>query len=772
MYGGLTAKERLAQLQQKSGTKDPPPKAGVPLKKVGKINGAAEKPKEEAKPASAAAAKQPEVAKPKAVEVAATKDEPKKVETKPAEEPKKAEEKVQPQAAKPDTTDAKEPVKPKVEEKPKEEPKQPEVKVEPPKATEESKVAEVKKQPEPTEEAAKPPEQKPKGEPKKVESAKELKPKEEPSNVEIKEAAKAPEEIKAPAAKEPPKPVAEEPKKPEPKVEPSKPKEQEQKEIPKPAEAKPTETKPAETAKKEPEKTADAKPIEAAKKEPEKPVETKPADKVPAPAPKEPEKPKEVPKKPEPPAPAAVVKPKEEPPKPQPNAAEKLKADDKKTTAAPKAEPPKPSAEAAKKPAEPAKPVEAKPAEKPKEEPKKEPEVAVKKPPPTTDAMIGTIFYFSGMGSLLGSALAEGVYVPERNQRTALDADMVEAALESTKAKKREEIVVTARNQAQILSTDFRHLQALLESLPTFGEPLESKPLDRRAVDQPIHGHVYFQQRQQQQQQIVDGEHYPNGDAAADIALLQPLPTRETKRAASGASVEAPISVSYTSSVYRSPPVAPASTIVLVDQKYPFAVGASSTGRQPEIIQPPREARPFNPERVQQQQQQQQQPQQHQLITSTQAWQDHYGQEGRVAPQPDPAATTGARSPRPFNAAASAGGGGSGGDRGSVDASGIKPWQLSHVRALEAKGYRLVSDHDDRQQEPAVASDGRSSATASFSPYLVSDRTLNVDRQKTFQRGMMESPTVGSTQPFRPTSAGAAYPFAPAVENTMPYCDL
>ena len=60
-------------------------------------------------------------------------------------------------------------------------------------------------------------------------------------------------------------------------------------------------------------------------------------------------------------------------------------------------------------------------------------------------------------------------------------------------------MVAAARNQAQALSTDFRNLQSLLESVPTFGEPLQAQPLDRRtAVDQPIHGHVYFRQSEQQ----------------------------------------------------------------------------------------------------------------------------------------------------------------------------------------------------------------------------------------------------------------------------------
>ena len=109
--------------------------------------------------------------------------------------------------------------------------------------------------------------------------------------------------------------------------------------------------------------------------------------------------------------------------------------------------------------------------------------------------MIGSIFYFSGMGSLLGSALAEGVYVPESGQRTALDADTVESAVAKKRAmNKTEKLVTTARNQAQALSTDFRNLQSLLENVPTFGEPLQAQPLDRRGVDQPIHGHVYFRQ--------------------------------------------------------------------------------------------------------------------------------------------------------------------------------------------------------------------------------------------------------------------------------------
>jgi len=136
--------------------------------------------------------------------------------------------------------------------------------------------------------------------------------------------------------------------------------------------------------------------------EPAKPAEAKPAEK-----PKEPEKPKEEPK----PVPAPA-KPQEQPPKP---------AEAKPPAEKPKAEPPKEPA----KPAEPAKP----PAEPAK------PAAAPAKATPAPKADIfGSIFYFSGMGSLLGSALAEGVYVPESGQRTALDSDAMEAAYAKRRA--------------------------------------------------------------------------------------------------------------------------------------------------------------------------------------------------------------------------------------------------------------------------------------------------------------------------------------------------
>jgi len=45
------------------------------------------------------------------------------------------------------------------------------------------------------------------------------------------------------------------------------------------------------------------------------------------------------------------------------------------------------------------------------------------------DDFYNTIFYFSGMGSVIGSALSQGVYVSEQNRRNAIDPDDVSGKL-------------------------------------------------------------------------------------------------------------------------------------------------------------------------------------------------------------------------------------------------------------------------------------------------------------------------------------------------------
>jgi len=128
-----------------------------------------------------------------------------------------------------------------------------------------------------------------------------------------------------------------------------------------------------------------------------------------------------------------------------------------------------------------------------------------------SDDFYNAIFYFSGMGSVIGSALSEGVYVAEQYRKNAIDAEELQQDRQAIISKIRssgtdksgrggqsqEDVVVKARGQAQHLSTDLQKLQTLLESLPVFsGNANQLTPTggDKRAgeIDQPIHGELYF----------------------------------------------------------------------------------------------------------------------------------------------------------------------------------------------------------------------------------------------------------------------------------------
>jgi len=112
------------------------------------------------------------------------------------------------------------------------------------------------------------------------------------------------------------------------------------------------------------------------------------------------------------------------------------------------------------------------------------------------DEFYNSIFYFSGMGSVIGSALSHGVYVTDQNRRNAVDPDDVGGKAGGGGGRQTEQLVVCARGQAQNLSTDFHKLQSLLESLPVFtgaGGSSAVAAVDRRhEPDQPIHGELYF----------------------------------------------------------------------------------------------------------------------------------------------------------------------------------------------------------------------------------------------------------------------------------------
>ncbi len=107
------------------------------------------------------------------------------------------------------------------------------------------------------------------------------------------------------------------------------------------------------------------------------------------------------------------------------------------------------------------------------------------------DDFYNTIFYFSGMGCVIGSALAEGVYVPNETASAALDADEVTDVKNKRMGKSGKEetsVIENARHQANDLTGELRNLQALLESLPTFVEQEGEEGLKhvKRRVDQAI----------------------------------------------------------------------------------------------------------------------------------------------------------------------------------------------------------------------------------------------------------------------------------------------
>jgi hypothetical protein len=136
----------------------------------------------------------------------------------------------------------------------------------------------------------------------------------------------------------------------------------------------------------------------------------------------------------------------------------------------------------------------------------------------TPDDFYSTIFYFSGMGSVIGSALAEGIYVNEKNRRNAVDAEIIENSMAATGKGRPEELVVTARGQAQGLSTDFHRLHGLLDALPiytgTTPVPVREKQQD---VDQPIHGELYFRCKERFPVQPGGGSR-PHSRASQEVA--------------------------------------------------------------------------------------------------------------------------------------------------------------------------------------------------------------------------------------------------------------
>jgi hypothetical protein len=124
---------------------------------------------------------------------------------------------------------------------------------------------------------------------------------------------------------------------------------------------------------------------------------------------------------------------------------------------------------------------------------------------------------------------------------------------------------------------------------------------------------------------------------------------------------------------------------------------------------------------------------------STQPWQERYGRSWE---------RDNYSSPKPYHSG------------GTVDASGIKSWQLSHLRGLEVKGYQV------KEQERGNVELVADSEIGSYTPFLVSDKTKAVDRLKTYQDASGEYSSI-SPSGFKQRTGRS-----PGFESPMPYCDL
>jgi len=91
------------------------------------------------------------------------------------------------------------------------------------------------------------------------------------------------------------------------------------------------------------------------------------------------------------------------------------------------------------------------------------------------DDIYNTLFYFSGMGTLIGESVASGIYVNDLTSKRGLSLEFLE---EETRKKriggeKIAHLVHNARTQATDLTSGLKNLQHLLDSLPTFGDVVD-----------------------------------------------------------------------------------------------------------------------------------------------------------------------------------------------------------------------------------------------------------------------------------------------------------
>jgi len=119
---------------------------------------------------------------------------------------------------------------------------------------------------------------------------------------------------------------------------------------------------------------------------------------------------------------------------------------------------------------------------------------------PLSDEFFKTIFYFSGMGTVIGSALSEGVHVEERHRGRAVEPERLPAKIKEQKHTDEFPLVVSCREQAHNIYNGLRNLHNLLDSVPTYSDsqtpityrPSGATPTPEVTVDNPIHGDRYF----------------------------------------------------------------------------------------------------------------------------------------------------------------------------------------------------------------------------------------------------------------------------------------
>jgi len=134
--------------------------------------------------------------------------------------------------------------------------------------------------------------------------------------------------------------------------------------------------------------------------------------------------------------------------------------------------------------------------EAPQPEPEPIPEPPIEDKPflpnkfvPLEEDFYNTLFYFSGMGTLIGESVASGIYVNNSTSKRGLSREFleVEAKKKRVGSEKVAHLVHDARTQANDLTTGLKNLQHLLDSLPTFGDIVDINVMQPNPIT-PLEG--------------------------------------------------------------------------------------------------------------------------------------------------------------------------------------------------------------------------------------------------------------------------------------------